>query len=337
MNSAQPVSPRLKLGAVLSAVTVAVLAGALFFWSTAYRSAPQQEPVILATGLPGGVYHELGEALEQLTQDSDVPLIARHSAASRVNLNLIAEGEVDAGFTTSDVAGLAVAGEAPFDQPLPIRAIAKVYDQHTHLVVLENSGYERLTDLASSTVSLGAHGSGTRLLSQRLLEVAELADGEDLETLSMDLIDSVHALEEGDIDAFFWSGGLPTKAVSQLAERTPIRLIDLSEWVGPLAELRGGFYEEVPVPVDAYPGIPGVRTIGVSSLLVIRADLPRKTVESLTTDLFTSRIHLAEVHPVIRQLDERSAIATHPVTLHPGAVDYYHGAKVAHRPSQQDQ
>lgn len=336
MEGSQRLWSRRKVVVALAAGLVAVVAAAVVLWMTAFRSAPAQEPLTLSTGLEGGVYFELGQALEQLTQDSEVPLIAQGSAASQVNLELIASGEVDAGFSTSDVAALAATGEPPFDRELPIRAVGRMYDQPIHLVVLADSNYEQLTDLAGSTLSSGAEGSGTRLLAQRLLEVAGLTEGSGPEPVTMDLIESVEALEDGEIEAFFWSGGLPTQAVTELAERTPIRLVDLSEWTGPLAEQGKGLYEDVPVPVDTYPGVPGIRTIGVSSLLVVRAELPDETVESLTADLFSSRAHLVQVHPVVRQLNERAAISTQPVQLHPGALDYYHQAKVGHRRAPQD-
>lgn len=334
VGSTERIRSRRKLTTVIVPLLALVLAAAAVLWASTYRSAPQQEPLTLATGLNGGVYYELGQALEGLTQDSEVPLAAQESAASQVNVEMIVSGEVDAGFSTSDVAAVAARGEPPFDRPLPIRAVGRMYDQPLHLVVLADSEYQRLTDLEDTTISAGADGSGTRVAAERVLEVAGLEQGSDLEDVSMDLAESVEALEDGDIAAFFWSGGLPSQAVTELAERTPIRLIDLSEWAGPLAEQGQSFYEDVPVPVDTYPGVPGVRSIGVSSLLIVSTELPDSTVESLTGDLFGSRADLVEVSPVIRQLHERSALNTQPVELHPGALEYYQRAKPAHRSAQ---
>lgn len=323
-------------GFKIAALALAALTAAgLLLWALSSRPAPQAEPLRLATGLEGGVYFELGQTLEDLTSDSAVPLAAQESAASEVNLTQLAEGHVEVAFTTSDVAGLAATGGAPFDEPLPIRALAKLYEQPTHLVVRAGSPYESLTDLAASTISVGAEGSGTRVQGLRLLEVAGLLEEEAIDTRDMNLLDSVAALEEAEIDAFFWSGGLPTQAITDLAERAPIRLIDLSEWVDPLAEQDLGHYEDVPVPVDTYPGVPGVRTIGVSSLLVVAADFPEDTAETLTTELFDLRTLLVQGHPAIRQLGERTAISTLPVELHPGALAYYEKEKPAHRPASE--
>lgn len=313
--------------ALAAAVTVAAL-----IWTGAFRAEPTPEPLTVGTGPEGGVYFELGQTLQHLTQDSDVPLNAHESAASEVNLNSLAAGEIDVAFSTSDVARLAVSGSPPFDEPLPVRALGRLYEQPTHLVVPANSDIEELPDLAGRTVSVGAAGSGTRTQAHRLLRVAGLRGEGSLQKRSMDLMDSAEALESNEIDAFFWSGGLPSRAVTELAQRNPIRLVDLAEWTGPLGELGEGPYQEVPLPVDTYPGVPGVRSVGVSSLLMVRADMPHETAESLTAEVFASRSHLVEGHPVFRQLNERSAIFTQPVELHSGAVDYYRSAKPAHRP-----
>lgn len=334
MTGSITAAKRPKTVAAAIAVLAAVMTAAAIIWTGAFRPAPSPEPLNLGTGPEGGVYFELGQALQDLTQDSEVPLNAHESAASEVNLNRLAAGEIDVAFSTSDVARLAVSGTSPFDEPLPVRALGRLYDQPTHLVVRAGSEIEELPDLAGRTISVGAAGSGTRTQANRLLRVAGLSEGGSLEKRSLDLLDSATALENKQVDAFFWSGGLPSRAVTELAERTPIRLVDLAEWTGPLGALGEGPYDDVPVPVDTYPGVPGIRSVGVSSLLMVRADMPHETAESLTTEVFASQSGLVAGHPVIRQLNERSAISTQPVELHSGALDYYRSAKPAHRPAE---
>lgn len=328
--------PRPAWRRALVVLTLCMILAAGVIWAAVQLLSSERVSLTLTTGLPGGVYHSLGEAMEEATAEAQVQLIAESSPASVANLELIADGSADLGFSLSDVADLAVAGEEPFDQPLPIQAVARMYDNHTHLVVPADSPIVQLGQLNGTTVSLGSEGSGTELMSRRLLEVSGLEEGDDLESVSMDLLESVEALEEGSIDGFFWSGALPTAAVSDLAERTPIRLVDLSEWVAPLTERYGAHYSDVPVPNDSYSGVPGVRTIGVSSLLIVRSDVPAETIEELTAELFGLQRDLVRTHPAIRQLSERTAVSTQPVPLHPGAVEYYHRAKVGHRAAESE-
>ncbi|WP_081748597.1 TAXI family TRAP transporter solute-binding subunit [Nocardiopsis sp. CNT312] len=326
-------------------------ASVLVVLAVAGSQPPYEEPLRLrvGTGGPGGVYHEYGSGLADAAASSRAAteIVPVETAASVDNNRLIAAGSVDAAFTLADVAALAVSGDPPFDEPLPISALARLYDNHTHLVVRSDSPYDELADLSGATVSLGAEGSGTELTAQRLLDLAELrvaprgeerggvsaeSGGPRVQAVHLHVSESAQALAEGRVDAFFWSGGLPTRAVADLAARTPIRLIDLSDHVPAMAERHGEYFSDMPVPADTYEGVPAVRTIGVPSLLVVGDGMPAETARELTRLLFESRADLVDVHPVALSLHPRSAIATLPVPLHPGAVEYYRSVKNAYGP-----
>ncbi|RKS05640.1 hypothetical protein DFP74_1242 [Nocardiopsis sp. Huas11] len=334
--------PRHRLWPATAVAAAFLVASALLTWS----HPPDPEPLVLSlgTGGEGGVYHEYGSGLSRVSDDVDhVEIVTHTTAASVENNRLVASGAMDAAFTLADVAALAVAGEPPFSEPLPIRAIARLYDNHTHVVVSADSPYEEVADLAGTTVSLGASGSGTEMMAERLLDLAGLeqlpgdadpaaTDGAAVAAVRLSIERSAQALEEGSVDAFFWSGGLPTQAVVALAERHPIRLLDLSEHVPRLVEAHGGYFAELPVPAGTYPGVPAVRTIGVPSLLVVDQRMPDDVARDLTALLFESRGALFEAHPVAEHLHPRSAIATLPVPLHTGAADYYRSVKYAYDP-----
>ncbi|MFD6953206.1 transporter [Nocardiopsis sp. TSRI0078] len=323
-------------GTVSGALLALLATVSLLTWSQ--PRTPEPLRLSVGTGGTGGVYHVYGAGLAQAaTADPDTEIVALTTAASVENNRLVAAGAVDAAFTLADVAALAVAGEPPFGEPLPVSAIARLYDNHTHLVVRADSPYESVSDLAGSTVSVGARGSGTEMMAERLLDLVALGEAapgvrtgqRDVTRLRLPIDASARALEEGRIDAFFWSGGLPTQAVADLAGRTPVRLVDLAEHVPELIGRHGEYFSELPVPAGTYPGVPAVRTIGVPSLLVVNTSMPDDVARDLTRLLFDSRAELAGFHPVALHLHPRSAIATLPVPLHPGAAAYYREVKYA--------
>ena len=328
--------PTHHLWATTRTLTVGLLIVCLLSWSHPPRSDPLR--LSIGTGGSGGVYHVYGAGLARVTgPDPNTQITALTTAASVENNRLVASGALDAAFTLADVAALAVEGREPFDRPLPVKAIARLYDNYTHVVVREDSPFEEVADLAGTTVSVGARGSGTEMIAERLLDTAGLAEDTDSDTTRhrLSIGGSVRALEEERIDAFFWSGGLPTQAVSDLATRTPVRLLDLSEHVPELVDEYGEFYSELPVPAGTYENVPAVRTIGVPSLMVAGSRMPERTAREFTRLLFESQNALVEIHPVALHLHPRSAIATLPVPLHPGAIAYYRSVKYAHdeRPS----
>ncbi|HEX6499176.1 MAG TPA: TAXI family TRAP transporter solute-binding subunit [Micromonosporaceae bacterium] len=286
-------------------------------------------PLRLATGNRGGVYFAYGQGIAALVRDRLPGLSPQVIAtgASVDNLRMVAAGEVEVGFTLADSAALAVRGEDPFTVALPVVALARLYENYLHLVVPLDSGVASVADLAGHRVSVGAAGSGTEVVTGRLLASAGLAPGRDLLAFRLGVDESAAALADGRLDAFFFSGGIPTTAIARLAARYPVRLLDLSRYVRPLRAAYGEFYAERTVPAAVYRLSGPVATIGVPNYLVVRRDLDERIAYQLTRTLFAGRERLAATHPEGRRLSTASAISTYPLDLHRGAVRYYREAK----------
>ncbi|GAA3471583.1 TAXI family TRAP transporter solute-binding subunit [Nonomuraea roseola] len=276
---------------------------------------------MIATGQRGGVYFEYGEGLAAAISADRSGLRPRVIAtgASLDNLRLVAEGRADLAFTLADSAALAVQGEPPFPSPQPVRALARLYDNYVHLVVRAGSGIVSLASLRGKRISCGAAGSGTEIIARRLLALARI-EPELVERL--DLTTSASALTAGSIDAFFFSGGLPTQTVSELARRRLIRLVDLRDHAEPMRRRHGEFYSPRTIPASAY-GLPACGSIGVADYLIVRHDMPEELAYELTNLLFSDREALERAHPEARRLTVRSAFVTDPVPLHQGAIRYY--------------
>ena len=67
--------------------------------------------------------------------------------------------------------------------------------------------------------------------------------------------ESAAALREGSIDAFVWSGGLPTGAITDLATTDEIVLLPLDAYLPKLKERYGEAYAEAEVEDGEYPGV----------------------------------------------------------------------------------
>ncbi|WP_046471948.1 TAXI family TRAP transporter solute-binding subunit [Allosalinactinospora lopnorensis] len=320
--------PRIVRGAWAAAAGAVAAAVALAFWAGWGRTAAPLPSLTIATGGPGGVYHVYGASLAESALSRSAR--AMPTGASVENVRLVAEGEADVGFTLADVAALAVNGQPPFDEPHSVAALARVYDNRTHLIVRDDLPVERADELAGHRVSVGDEGSGTELIADRVLELAGVDPQDDITRRNQSIRESVLAIRAGWLDAVFWSGGLPTEAVTSMAESAPIRLIGLAEYVEPLREEHGDFFTEQSIPAGTYPGVPHVRTIGVPNLLVVSEGMPDEMAEEITRSLFAARDELVEAHPVALHLNPRVAIATLPVPLHPGAAGYYRSQKVAY-------
>ncbi|WP_026274059.1 TAXI family TRAP transporter solute-binding subunit [Salinispora pacifica] len=310
--------PGRRRDAVLS---VLLLAMALPGLTGCQHGPPPTVQIRIATGSPTAVYYAFGQSLATIL-NRELPNVEAEvlvTAASAENIQLVSAGAAELGFTQADALPTVAA------TPPTMAAVARVYDDLLHLITTPTSGIRTLTDLRGRQVSVGAPGSGTEITTSRLLDVAQLG-GDAVRRERLGLDDSVTALRAGQIDAFFFSGGLPVGAVATLAAQRGVQLVDLGEWSTPLRAQHPGFYVSRDVPRSVY-GVDPVTTVANPNYLIVRADLPAGLVRDLTRLLMERREELASAHPAAGRMSPRSAINTTPLPLHPGAVVWYNAVK----------
>ncbi|GAA4708336.1 C4-dicarboxylate ABC transporter substrate-binding protein [Phytohabitans rumicis] len=283
---------------------------------------PEHRQIRIATGSPTAVYHAVGTALASVIEQElpEVDATVLVTAASAENVQLVSSNAAEIGFTQADIL---VSGVSPAPN---MAALARVYDDLLHLVVRADSPITRLQDLRGRRVSVGAPGSGTGVTVGRLLSVAGMAEPGVIRQERLSLDDSVRALSNREIDAFFFSGGLPVAGIKKLSGASATRIIDLSDWAAPLRAAYSDVYVVRDVPTSAYQ-LPPVATVAVPNLLVVPASMPDDLAFDLARLLMERRDVLAAAHPAAERLDIRSAIATLPVPLHPGAARYFKSVK----------
>jgi uncharacterized protein len=284
----------------------------------------------VATGGTQGVYYALGTALAAAWQErlglAAAPAVLP-TAGSLANLSLLASGGADVVFSQVDTVADRLGAIAAKDPRAP-RALARIYDDVVHVVVRESSPFLALPDLRGARVSVGARDSGVSFIARRLLAVAGLSPDADLQAAQLGINESVAAMRAGEIDAFFWSGGLPTAGVSELASSVPIRLLDLGDLVGAVRERFPG-YASGTVPAMSYGIREPVTTLLVRNVLLVPAAMPDDLAAALVDALFDAQEELAQASVTALTIDPRSAIGTQPVALHPGAQRFYRAEKIS--------
>lgn len=289
---------------------------------------PQQE-IRIASGLPGGVYRVYARALADVL-DQHVPRLRASvltTDGSVENLRRLQAGTADVAFALADTAAPAIEGKPPFERPLKVVSLARLYEDYVQVIARAGSRLERVTDLRQGrTVSIGAPGSGTALTARRVLRHLGLDGPRGPIVRSLPLQQSADALLGGEIDAFFWSGGLPTKTVTDLSGMVRIRLLELPPGTAAALDPRGNLYDETRMPRNFYDTGISVRTITAANLLVVREDMPEETAFRLTRALFEHQRELEAQHPEAQRLNLRDARSTYPLNLHRGALRWYREA-----------
>ncbi len=285
----------------------------------------------VATGGTGGVYYPFGGGIAKVLSEhlENIEATAEVTAGTVDNLKFLSERSADIAFALADSLSDAVAGEGVFAEfgAVPARSLAVLYTNYTHIVTLEGTGIERIADLHGRVVSTGAPGSGTEIIAFRVLEAAGLDPATDVSRQSLGASQSVGALKDGKLDAFFWSGGLPTGAILDLAT-TPgmtLRLVP-SDDVLPILQARYGdtVYRETVVPRSAYPDLQAdVRVVGVSNILAVHESMPDDLAYDITRILFERQADLAAIHAEAEHLVLDTAVVGSPTPFHAGAIRYY--------------
>ncbi|MGW5850919.1 TAXI family TRAP transporter solute-binding subunit [Streptomyces sp. NPDC055254] len=327
------VPPRVSRRHALRAL-VAVLAalGVLVWWLEPFAEPELEGELAFSTGVRTGVYHRYGQLLEQELR-RDMPGMKVRldpSEGSQQNLQRVAAGEADFTVATADaVAKYRMDGKPGAGR---LRGLARLYDDYVQLVVPAGSPVQSARDLRGKRVAIGQPGSGVRLISERLLTAAKLDPARDITPVSIGIDTMPTELEAGRIDAFFWSGGLPTSAVRELSERFDIRLVQLGDLV---EQLQGGgsparYYRAAVMPQDAYKlarNTSAVATVAVPNLLVTTAGTDARLTERFTRTVILSRDDIGRQVHAAQLVDLRTAIYTDPLDLHEGAGRYYRSVK----------
>jgi TRAP transporter TAXI family solute receptor len=284
----------------------------------------------IATGNTGGVYYPYGGGLAKVIGESlRVQATAEVTAASVDNLKLIQQRKVDIAFTLADTLGDAIAGHGAFERtgPVKARALAVLYPNYTHLATVAGNGIERLSDLRRRVVSTGSPGSGTEVIALRMLRAAGVDPDRDIRRQALSVNASVDALKDGKIDAFFWSGGLPTASILDLASSigVPARLLPNDDVIPALqGQFGAALYTRRVIPAGAYPGMRAdIGVAAVQNVLVVHETMDDALAYDLTRVLFERQSALAAIHPEARHLSLETAVSASPARFHPGAERFY--------------
>jgi uncharacterized protein len=284
----------------------------------------------IATGGTGGVFYPYGGGIAKVISEHvpNVEATAEVTAASVDNLKFLRDRKADLAFTTADMLADAVQGTDAFTgTPLPLRSLAVLYVNYTQVVALATGPIKTLADLKGRVVSTGSPGSGGEVAAFRILEAAGIDPARDIQKHSLGVAQAADALKDGKIDAFFWSGGLPTAAIVDLAH-TPgiaIRLLSNDSVLAALQKRYGdSLYFLRDVPKATYPGLDAdVPVVSVPIVLAVHEAMPEQLVYDITRTLFEHQPELAAIHAEAANLSLQTAVEGSPAPFHEGAIRYY--------------
>lgn len=291
-------------------------------------TVPAGTRLSIATGGTGGVYFPLGGGLAGMLQKHlNIQATAEVTPASVDNMRLIGDQPKEViAFSLADTAYDALQGRERFSSPIQVRSLGILYQNYMHLVTVDGSGINAPADLKGKRVSVGAAGSGTEIKANRVLEAYGLDPARDIQRERLGVAESAGAIKDRKLDAFFWDGGLPTGAITDLVN-TPgltVKLIAHGDAVAKMNAKYGNFYTNAPIPGNTYKGIAeDVAVAGTPNILAVNQDFPEDVAYAVLRTIFDNRAEWDGIHPEAKKLNLQAAPRDNPVPLHPGAVRFY--------------
>ena len=304
--------------------------------------APDRIAFQIATGSSSGTYFPIGQMLASLISHpagvarceeegrcGPVGLIAaaRASEGSIANVRAVDEGRVTSGLAQADIAAAAAAGTGVFKgagEAQNLRAIAALFPETVHIVVLGDSPIKEIKDLRGKRVSIDAAGSGTNATARLILSAYKLTDKR--VTFSFENAErSLEMMQAGELDAFFFVGGAPLGVVEELAAEGEIRLLPVEGKEIDKLVTDAPYLTKASIPEDTYENMPAVPTLEVRAIWLVNAQVPDELVYDIVRALFNpgNRGLLDSGHPKGKLIRLETARDGLPVPLHPGAERYY--------------
>ena len=292
--------------------------------------------ISITTGGTGGVYYPLGGGMANVLSKyvPGLQATAEVTGGSVDNLRLIGSGKSEVGFSMVDAAWDAAHGEDKFKgNKVNVRTLMVLYPNRLQIVTVDGTGINKLSDIKGRRVSTGSPGSGVEVVALRVLEAMGLDAKKDIKQERLGASESANAIKDRKIDAFFWIGGVPTAALTDLAA-TPgvkMKLLDSGEYADAMNKKYGPLYTKGTVAAGSYPGQDKpVSIIDVWNILVTSDKMSDSMAYNIVKTLFEKKPELVAVHKEAENIDMKNQAIGSPLPFHPGARKYLeeHGVKV---------
>ena len=288
----------------------------------------QTERISISTGGTGGVYYPLGGGMANILSKyvPGLQATAEVTGGSVDNLKLIGAGKAEVGFSMVDASWDAYNGTDKFkDAKIPVRTLRVLYPNRTQIVTIDGTGINKLSDIKGKHVSTGSPGSGVEVQALRILEAMGLDPKKDIKQERLGASESSNAIRDRKIDAFFWVGGVPTAALTDLAA-TPgikIKLIDHGDLADALNKKYGPLYARGTIAAGSYIGQDKPSdNIDVWNILVVSDKMSDKLAYNIVKTLFEKKPELVAVHKEAENIDLKNQAIGSPLPFHPGAKKY---------------
>lgn len=284
--------------------------------------------VTIGTAPVGGVFFVVGGAIAQSVEankgDNNWKVSAEASRGSQENIRLITDGEQQISMSNSSITYHAVRGEGGWDKKYDVKAVMTMFPLVAQFVTKKGLGIKSLKDLKGKRVVVGPEGAGFEYFIRPILE-AHGVTYDDFEPVYAAQQVSVGYLGDGNVQAAFLGGGIPTGSIQNANSTMDIELIPFDPKVRDELIAKYPFYQAKEIPGGVYSDIPepfAGMNVG-SAHLICANNADEEQIYQLTKTIYENRSEIAATAKPFKAVNEKSAIRNTGVDFHPGAIKYY--------------
>ncbi|GAB4164182.1 MAG: TAXI family TRAP transporter solute-binding subunit [Geothermobacteraceae bacterium] len=289
--------------------------------------------VTIGTGGVTGVYYPTGGAIAKMVNKKrkvyNLRATVESTGGSVFNVNAINAGDLEFGVVQSDRQYQAYNGTADWEgKPVKkLRAVFSIHPESVTIVAAADKNIKTVYDLKGKVVNIGNPGSGQRGNAVDLFNAAGIDWEKDIKAEGLKAAESASMLQDGRIDAFFYTVGHPNGSVKEaVAGARKVNFVEVPKDVVDKLVAKFPFYAPSFIPVDQYKGVANtadVPTFGVKATLCTSADVPDEVVYAITKEVFDNFEEFKKLHPAYAVLTKESMLQGLSAPIHPGALKYY--------------
>lgn len=289
--------------------------------------------VAIGTGGVTGVYYGAGHAVAKMfARTGDVEnfrLTVKSSEGSVENINRVSAGEWGFGIARADTLYRALHGEGPWEgSPREmLRAVAVLHQDALTIIATAGQGLETPLDLKGKRVGNDLPGSLGEESIGDILTLYGIDPVKDLTLVKTTTVDAPELLQNGMIDAYFYTVGHPNTSIYDATfGPRQIKILSIDDRIADLAIARNPWLNTTAIPVTYYRRLENsgpVATIGVKAILFTSKTEPDHQVAAVLQALLADFPRFQRQHPAFAELTPGDLVKGTPVALHPAASAVY--------------
>lgn len=318
----------------LSIVTIAILGLIVSGFAFAQQAQTKAKFITIGTGGITGVYYPTGGAIcQMLNKKKDtygVRCTVESTGGSVFNINAVLSGDMDFGIAQSDIQYKAYQGVGEWKEKGPQKDLRSVFSLHTEAVTLvaaDDAGIKSITDLKGKKVNIGNPGSGQLQNCMDILPIFGIDPEKDIKAEQAKAAEGPSLLQDGRIDAFFYTVGHPNGAIKEAtAGARKARIVPISGAMADEVIKKYPYYVKTVISMSHYPSAVNkedVETLGVKATLITSAKVPEEVVYAIVKEVFDNFEDFKALHPAYAELSKEKMLQGLSAPIHPGAMKYY--------------